>query len=276
MFPPHNGQLDYIADIYESLSPEIKYVSFTHDNFNANQKPYTMIDLSEYISGNVPRDSGKPMMRVPVVTLPGSDVPGFILRPFQEWHNPLENIEVYNRPVYVKPQRYIVLPLLMKYMEQELWEYNPLDWSGESTVAGTTIYDYFKLTCKIGINYCAQPKLRYHFNLRKDIDPVSVDGDQEAIYTPIFYYPYNDCADENVADKRRPVKITQQFIAAPAAVLYIRSWSKFGVNIESRLVALNAAQELNDRLPDGKYFQLSLHVDGATSVINDETNIYVG
>jgi hypothetical protein len=260
--PSHKSHLAY---------PDLKYFTFDHSNVTH------ILDLTRYAN----RIDGETM---PICIMPDSDFPMVILRP-ENAPNFENNITVTNKGTYIEPLRYVIFPPLVRYWDKWQLRDDAYAMAGETTTAATTLYDWAPQHICLGIGYADQEYSPYHWCTRANVTYTPNGQTYEEVVFPWYVLPHNVHRDENVREKRRNIKLTQDTIALATAQFRLSSitegYTLLGIgtghqNIGTRIISLNTAKDHNDFLYDAKYFTFTLYVTGATSAIYDFTNFYIG
>jgi hypothetical protein len=278
---PYGGyrQPFYPADYALGLQPERIPIVFDHASFetSAALRQNHQLRLSTYKHGNYP-GAGKWKGKIPVVTLAGSDMPGFILQPFDGGKRVGDAILVWNEPVWVDPVDYIVYPAQARYWDEQFRRADDadFDWSGQSSQAATPIYDYANQRLFIGVGYPPQTYSPWHWHIEKQVDGVANGTTVELVNFPVYMLPYNVHREENLANRRRNCKVTQTNTAVATAQIRIDSYTQENGIINTAIINLNTAKILNEFFGDSVYFNLELYVLGANGVIYQDTDLYIG
>jgi len=253
--------------------PIRKHFYFDHASYNDGINVDTQLNL-------LPFRKGKYAGGVPVVTAPGSDMPGFILRPY---NNPTQRqfqIVVYNRPVFVPPIQYRVYPLLAVYYDEtfataglDVPEY---DWSGQDGHL-TPAYNWIRQKVVIGIGYGPQQFCPWHYNTLAERTYSDENPGMNTVHFPTIVLPYWTPRQENTEDRRRNIKLTQKRIGTLASLLMTDIIDEYNDIIDTRAIQLQVAQYQNQYIGDVHYIRHTLTTGVASgSSFYTKINWYTG
>ena len=266
----------YPSDQWLGLSPKVFDIKFTHANYLQPDEP--RIELSTFKHGNYVDGSNMGPGKVPVVTMPWSDMPGFILRPLDGGKGHVDQVVVMNSPVWVDPVDYIVLPLHARYLDTTLEAAagSFIDWSGQSTVAGTQLFDYVNQRVFIGVGHPRQDHCPWHYSILRQVDGVANGTTTETVKFPLIWDPYSIHRQESLYNRRRNCKVTQLTIALATAQLQLHCYDEGATQIDTRTINLNVAKIQQDIFGDAQYLAPFLYVLGAAGVIYADTQFFIG
>ena len=264
----------YPADHGLGLQPQVFDFKFTHANYLLPQEP--KLELSVFKHGNyATTDDNQGIGKIPVVTMPGCDMPGFILRPIMGGSRYHDQVIVMNRVTWVDPVDYIVLPLLARYLDPEMEGLDTVDWSGESSVAGTQLFDYINHRLRIGVGFPDQLYNPWHYNLLRQVDGVANGTTTETVRFPLIWPPYDTHVQEATYNRRRNCKVSQQTICLAVAQLELENYDETFNAILQTVISLNVAQIQQEIIGDALYVRPVLYVL-TNGVIYDDLQWYIG
>jgi hypothetical protein len=134
----------------------VREFKFTHANFLLPDEP--RLELSVYKRGNyADTDANEGVGKIPLVTMYGSDMPGFILRPLMGGKKYQDQVVVMNTVTWVDPVDYIVLPLLARYFDLETAGRDAGCWSGQAVSRRWLVPSYSTTTTGAFVSASAFP-----------------------------------------------------------------------------------------------------------------------
>jgi hypothetical protein len=271
--PNHRGhggysERDFGRDIPLGLTSDERIIEWHRAHF-VQPASLPILDVQAQVKGLYG-------VHVPVALLEESDC-AVILRPENQKRYHDANIYLTNKPMLIKPDRYVVLPYVAAFYEQylasELAEYDPC---GESTDDGgfTYVYDWTTLRAKIGIGYTRREFVPWHLAIELgDLVHTPNQEDEAHLYYPAMVSPYSIHRQAEPSTYRRNIKITQATVALAMSFVDIESIDRRGNVIDTVSLALNAGKKLTEEIVDGFYFRVHFHTQ--TTIYNN-LNLYIG